>query len=154
MGRSLNEVQQRLGHKDVKTTLILAIGLVVLVIFLFLRSVPATLIPSVAMPIAIIGRAPDWSPYALVELGAFAGLLIGLGMTMFLYVTGEADAGGISRGRQIAAKAQLGRSSHIVGSSAPKRRIRSLTTPYSVWKNHAKIRPAKASRFTQRVFEA
>ncbi len=40
---------------DVKTTLILAICLVVLVIFLFLRSVPATLIPSIAMPIAIIG---------------------------------------------------------------------------------------------------
>ena len=40
---------------DVKFTLILAICLVVLVIFLFLRSVPATIIPSVAMPIAIIG---------------------------------------------------------------------------------------------------
>jgi hydrophobe/amphiphile efflux-1 (HAE1) family protein len=40
---------------DVKTTLLLAICLVVLVIFLFLRSVPATLIPSIAMPIAIIG---------------------------------------------------------------------------------------------------
>jgi HAE1 family hydrophobic/amphiphilic exporter-1 len=40
---------------DVKFTLILAIGLVVLVIFMFLRSVWATIIPSVAMPIAIIG---------------------------------------------------------------------------------------------------
>ena len=40
---------------DVKFTLILAIMLVVLVIFLFLRSVSATLIPSIAMPIAVIG---------------------------------------------------------------------------------------------------
>jgi hydrophobe/amphiphile efflux-1 (HAE1) family protein len=40
---------------DVKHTLIIAIVLVVLVIFLFLRSVPATLIPSIAMPIAVIG---------------------------------------------------------------------------------------------------
>jgi HAE1 family hydrophobic/amphiphilic exporter-1 len=40
---------------DVKFTLVLAIILVVLVIFLFLRSVAATLIPSVAMPIAVIG---------------------------------------------------------------------------------------------------
>jgi hydrophobe/amphiphile efflux-1 (HAE1) family protein len=40
---------------DVKFTLCLAIGLVVLVIFLFLRSVWATVIPSVAMPIAVIG---------------------------------------------------------------------------------------------------
>jgi hydrophobic/amphiphilic exporter-1 (mainly G- bacteria), HAE1 family len=40
---------------DVKFTLVLAIGLVVLVIFLFLRSVSATVIPSIAMPIAILG---------------------------------------------------------------------------------------------------
>jgi HAE1 family hydrophobic/amphiphilic exporter-1 len=40
---------------DVKFTLVLAIALVVLVIFIFLRSVAATVIPSIAMPIAIIG---------------------------------------------------------------------------------------------------
>ncbi|HWA08386.1 MAG TPA: efflux RND transporter permease subunit [Opitutaceae bacterium] len=40
---------------DVKFTLILAIILVVLVIFLFLRSVSATIIPSIAMPIAVVG---------------------------------------------------------------------------------------------------
>ncbi len=40
---------------DVKFTLVLAICLVVLVIFLFLRSVWATIIPSIAMPIAVIG---------------------------------------------------------------------------------------------------
>jgi len=40
---------------DVKFTLLLAILLVVLVIFLFLRTLSATIIPSIAMPIAIIG---------------------------------------------------------------------------------------------------
>jgi HAE1 family hydrophobic/amphiphilic exporter-1 len=40
---------------DVRFTLILAIVLVVLVIFLFLRSLSATLIPSIAMPIAVVG---------------------------------------------------------------------------------------------------
>jgi HAE1 family hydrophobic/amphiphilic exporter-1 len=40
---------------DVKFTLVLAIVLVVLVIFLFLRSASATIIPSIAMPIAILG---------------------------------------------------------------------------------------------------
>jgi HAE1 family hydrophobic/amphiphilic exporter-1 len=40
---------------DVKFTLVLAICLVVLVIFLFLRTLWATLIPSIVMPIAIIG---------------------------------------------------------------------------------------------------
>jgi HAE1 family hydrophobic/amphiphilic exporter-1 len=39
---------------EVKFTLVLAIVLVVLVIFLFLRSITATLIPSVAIPIAIV----------------------------------------------------------------------------------------------------
>ena len=40
---------------DVKFTLGLTLALVVLVIFLFLRSVPATLIPSLALPMSIIG---------------------------------------------------------------------------------------------------
>ncbi len=41
--------------RDVEFTLVLAIVLVVLVIFLFLRNVRATLIPSVAMPLSVIG---------------------------------------------------------------------------------------------------
>ena len=39
---------------DVKFTLVLTIFLVVLVIFLFLRNVRATLIPSLALPISIV----------------------------------------------------------------------------------------------------
>ncbi len=40
---------------DVKFTLVLTIGLVILVIFLFLRNLSATLIPSLALPLSIIG---------------------------------------------------------------------------------------------------
>jgi HAE1 family hydrophobic/amphiphilic exporter-1 len=40
---------------DVKFTLWLTLGLVVLVIFLFLRNLRATLIPSIAMPMSIVG---------------------------------------------------------------------------------------------------
>jgi HAE1 family hydrophobic/amphiphilic exporter-1 len=40
---------------DVKFTLVLTLGLVVLVIFLFLRNVRATVIPSLAMPLSIVG---------------------------------------------------------------------------------------------------
>jgi len=40
---------------DVKLTLLLALGLVVLVIFLFLRNLSATIIPSLALPMSIIG---------------------------------------------------------------------------------------------------
>ena len=40
---------------DVKFTLLLAMGLVVLVIFVFLRNVSATIIPSLALPLSIVG---------------------------------------------------------------------------------------------------
>jgi HAE1 family hydrophobic/amphiphilic exporter-1 len=40
---------------DVEVTLAIAIGLVILVIFLFLRSVPATIIPALAVPVSLIG---------------------------------------------------------------------------------------------------
>jgi hydrophobic/amphiphilic exporter-1 (mainly G- bacteria), HAE1 family len=43
------------SFNDVKTTMVLSVALVVLVIFLFLRNVSATLIPSLALPISIIG---------------------------------------------------------------------------------------------------
>jgi len=40
---------------DVKFTLVLTMGLVVLVIFLFLRNVSATVIPSLALPVSVVG---------------------------------------------------------------------------------------------------
>jgi HAE1 family hydrophobic/amphiphilic exporter-1 len=40
---------------DVKFTLVLTMGLVVLVIFLFLRNISATAIPSLALPISVVG---------------------------------------------------------------------------------------------------
>jgi HAE1 family hydrophobic/amphiphilic exporter-1 len=40
---------------DIKFTLFLAIGLVILVIFLFLRNLSATIIPSLALPFSIVG---------------------------------------------------------------------------------------------------
>jgi HAE1 family hydrophobic/amphiphilic exporter-1 len=40
---------------DVEFTLAVAIALVILVIFLFLRSVPATIIPALAVPVSLIG---------------------------------------------------------------------------------------------------
>ncbi len=40
---------------DVQLTLVLTIGLVVMVIFLFLRNVSATIIPSLAVPLSIVG---------------------------------------------------------------------------------------------------
>jgi len=45
----------RASVADVQYTLMLTIGLVVMVIFLFLRSLRATVIPSIAVPLSIIG---------------------------------------------------------------------------------------------------
>src|SRR4051812_12067268 len=45
----------RASVRDVQFELLLAIALVVLVIFLFLRSVSATVIPSVAVPLSLVG---------------------------------------------------------------------------------------------------
>ncbi len=45
----------RASVNDVEFELLLAVALVVLVIFLFLRNVPATLIPSVAVPLSLVG---------------------------------------------------------------------------------------------------
>jgi multidrug efflux pump len=45
----------RASVADVEFELLLTVGLVVLVIFLFLRNLPATIIPSVAVPLSIIG---------------------------------------------------------------------------------------------------
>src|SRR5579872_1294072 len=45
----------RASVKDVEFELMLTVGLVVMVIFLFLRNVSATIIPSVAVPLSIIG---------------------------------------------------------------------------------------------------
>jgi multidrug efflux pump len=45
----------RASVRDVRFSLMLTIGLVVLVIFLFLRNLAATVIPSVAVPLSIVG---------------------------------------------------------------------------------------------------
>ena len=45
----------RASVRDVEMTLVLSIGLVILVVFLFLRNGRATFIPSVAVPVSLIG---------------------------------------------------------------------------------------------------
>ena len=59
---------------DVKFTLLLTVGLVILVIFLFLRNVSATIIPSLALPMSIIGTfaAMSMAGYSLDNLSLLA----------------------------------------------------------------------------------
>jgi HAE1 family hydrophobic/amphiphilic exporter-1 len=64
----------RASVDDVEFTLLLALCLVVMVIFLFLRNLSATLIPSLALPMAIIGTfAVMWAlDYSLDNLSLLA----------------------------------------------------------------------------------
>ena len=45
----------RASVHDVELTLAISIALVILVVFVFLRNVRATLIPSVAVPVSLVG---------------------------------------------------------------------------------------------------
>lgn len=56
----------RASLKDVQFELVLAVALVVMVIFVFLRSVPATIIPSFAVPLSIVGT------FGLMYLAGFS----------------------------------------------------------------------------------
>ncbi|HEV7138924.1 MAG TPA: multidrug efflux RND transporter permease subunit [Steroidobacteraceae bacterium] len=56
----------RASVNDVQFELALAVALVVMVIFLFLRSVPATLIPSLSVPVSLIGT------FAVMYLAGFS----------------------------------------------------------------------------------
>ncbi len=69
--------------KDVQFTLLLTIGLVVMVIFIFLRSVWATIIPSVTVPLALLGAcALMWiAGYSLDNLSLMA-LTIAVGFVV------------------------------------------------------------------------
>ena len=56
----------RASIKDVEFELTLAVALVVLVIFLFLRNVPATVIPSLSVPLSLVGT------FAVMDLAGFS----------------------------------------------------------------------------------
>ncbi len=64
----------RASVSDVQTTLLIAAALVVAVIFLFLRTLSATIIPSLALPIAVIGTFAAMSllGYSLDNLSLMA----------------------------------------------------------------------------------
>jgi len=54
------------SFRDVKITLLLALFLVVLVIFVFLRNVSATIIPSLALPLSLVGT------FAIMQIGGYS----------------------------------------------------------------------------------
>jgi multidrug efflux pump len=73
----------RASLRDVERTLVLAVGLVILVVFLFLRNGRATLIPSVAIPVSLITTfgAMYLAGYSLNNLSLMA-LIIATGFVV------------------------------------------------------------------------
>ncbi len=54
------------GFRDVQITLLIALILVILVIFVFLRNISATIIPSLALPLSLVGT------FAVMHLGGYS----------------------------------------------------------------------------------
>src|SRR5207237_7001826 len=52
----------RESYRDVQFTMVLTLGLVIMVIFVFLRNVWATIIPSLALPSSLVGTLPIMDP--------------------------------------------------------------------------------------------
>jgi HAE1 family hydrophobic/amphiphilic exporter-1 len=76
-------VSIRESIRDVKFTLLLTIGLVVMVIFLFLKRVTATLIPALSLPISLIGAFAlmKWLGYSLDNI-SLLGITIAVGLVV------------------------------------------------------------------------
>ena len=66
----------RASVKDVQFELILAVALVVMVIFVFLRSLSATFIPSVAVPLSLVGT------FGVMYLAASASIISLMALTI------------------------------------------------------------------------
>ena len=109
-------VSIRESVSDVKFTLILTICLVVMVIFLFLRNLSATLIPSLALPFSIIGTFAamylmDFSidNISLMALTLSVGFVVDDAIVMLENIVRHMETGGRGHG---------GRPQGIAGRSA------------------------------------
>ncbi|MFV8835714.1 efflux RND transporter permease subunit [Aquisalimonas sp.] len=69
--------------REVLITLSIAVGLVVLVIFVFLRSVRATLIPAVTIPVAVIGAFSVMAPLGFsINVLTLLALILAIGLVV------------------------------------------------------------------------
>ncbi|MEX0871159.1 MAG: efflux RND transporter permease subunit, partial [Aquisalimonadaceae bacterium] len=69
--------------REVLITLSIAVGLVVLVIFVFLRSIRATLIPAVTIPVAVIGAFSVMAPLGFsINVLTLLALILAIGLVV------------------------------------------------------------------------
>jgi multidrug efflux pump len=93
----------RASVKDVEQTLIIAICLVVLVVFLFLRSVWATVIPSIAVPLSLVGTfgvmyllGYTLDNLSLMALTISTGFVVDDAIVVIENITRHLEGGGIT----------------------------------------------------------
>ena len=73
----------RASIHDVQTTLLVAFGLVVVVIFLFLRDWRSTLVPAVAIPVSIVGTfLVLWVAGFTINVFTLFGLVLAIGLVV------------------------------------------------------------------------
>ena len=97
----------RASVEDVQFELGLAIALVVLVIFLFLRSLPATLIPSLSVPLSLVGTLAvmylcgfSLDNLSLMALTIATGFVVDDAIVMIENIARYVEAGRLARSRR------------------------------------------------------
>ena len=90
----------RASLKDVEKTLAISVGLVILVVFLFLRNVRASLIPSVAVPVSLLGTfgimylcGYSLDNFSLMALTIATGFVVDDAIVVLENVTRHMEAG-------------------------------------------------------------
>jgi len=113
----------RASIDDVRFELLLSVALVVMVIFVFLRNVPATLIPSVAVPLSLVGT------FGVMQLAGFSinnltlmaltiatGFVVDDAIVMIENIARHID----DMSRNVSAQANVGEA-EVKGAAAPGR---------------------------------
>jgi multidrug efflux pump len=101
--------------KDVQFELMLSVALVVLVIFLFLRTIPATLIPAVAVPLSLVGTFGvmvllgfSLNNLSLMALTISTGFVVDDAIVMIENIARYIEAGDPPRQAALKGAAQIG----------------------------------------------
>jgi multidrug efflux pump len=105
----------RASIRDVEFELVLAVALVVLVIFLFLRNVPATIIPSLSVPLSLIGTfAVMWlagfslNNLSLMALTIATGFVVDDAIVMIENISRHLERGSSPREAALQGAGQIG----------------------------------------------
>ncbi|RBP05029.1 multidrug efflux pump [Roseiarcus fermentans] len=105
----------RASVKDVEFELALAVGLVVMVIFLFLRNIPATVIPSLSVPLSLVGAlaimyAFDFSldNLSLMALTVATGFVVDDAIVVIENIARHLEAGDSPYDAAVKGSAQIG----------------------------------------------